>query len=64
MNTTKYTESEINWALEKLKEKHPEKATKEQAIKLLDTMGEFTNIVVDKIDKDKKSGKLKPKLQN
>jgi hypothetical protein len=64
MSITKYTEDEINWAIEELKKKHPEKAIREQAIKLLDTMRGFTNIVVDRIEKDKKSGKLKAKPQN
>jgi hypothetical protein len=60
MSDSKYTEKEINWALNKLKEKHPERANREQAIKLLDSLGDFTGIVVNKIVEDKKSGKLKP----
>jgi len=59
MSDSKYTEKEINWALNKLKEKHPERANREQAIKLLDSLGSLAGIVVDKIEEDKKSGKLK-----
>ena len=59
MSDTKYTEEEINRAIEELKKKRPERANREQAIKLLDTMKGLTGIVVKKIDKDKKSGKLK-----
>lgn len=59
MSETKYTEKEIEWAMEELKKKHPERANREQAIKLLDTMQDLTGIVVKKVEKDKKSGKLK-----
>ncbi len=62
MNDTKYTEEEINRAIEELKKKHPERANREQAIKLLGTMQSLTGIVVKKIEKDKKSGKLKSTL--
>ncbi len=61
MSDTKYTEDQIEWALNELRKKHPERATREQAIKLLDTFGELGNFVVDKIKKDKSSGKLKLK---
>lgn len=54
MNNTKYTEKEIEWAINELKKKHPERATREQAISLLDTLKELPKIVVDKIKKDKK----------
>lgn len=64
MNDTKYTENEINRAIEELKKKHPEKATREQAISLLDQLKELPGFVVNKIEKDKKSGKLKSELQN
>ncbi len=64
MSENKYTEKEIEWALSELKKKHPERANREQAIKLLDTMKGFTNIVVEKLKKDKKSGKIKEKLLN
>ncbi len=62
MNDSKYTEKEIEWAVEELKKKHPERANREQAIKLLDTLKGLTNIVVGKIERDKKSGKLKSKF--
>lgn len=63
MSETKYTEKEIEWAIEELKKKHPEKATRVQAISLLDKLKELPSFVVNKIEKDKKSGKLKSKLQ-
>lgn len=62
MTNIKYTEEEINWAIEELKKKHPERANREQAIKLLDTMQDLTGIMVKKIKKDKKSGKLESTL--
>lgn len=55
MTNTKYTEEEIEWAIEELKKKHPERANREQAISLLDTLKELPKIVVDKIKKDKKT---------
>lgn len=62
MSDIKYTEKEIEWAIEELKKKHPERANREQAIKLLDTMKGLTEIVVKKVEKDKQSGKLKSTL--
>lgn len=62
MNETKYTEKEIEWAINELKKKHPERANREQAIELLDTMKGLTEIVVEKVEKDKKSSKLKSTL--
>ena len=56
---TKYTEKEIEWAINELKKKHPERANRKQAISLLDTLKDLPKIVVEKIEKDKKSGKLK-----
>lgn len=64
MTKRNYTEEEINWALGELKKKHPERANREQAVKLLDTFGEFNKIVVEKIDHDKKSGKIKLKSKS
>lgn len=61
MSKLKYTKEEIEWAINELKKKHPEKATVEQAIKLLDTMQDFVGIPINEIKKDKKSGKLKSK---
>jgi hypothetical protein len=54
MSNTKYTEEQIKWATDELKKKHPERANREQAISLLDTLKELPKIVVDKIKKDKK----------
>lgn len=56
-----YTEEQINWALEELRKKGAKNATREHAINLLNTFKEFGNLVTDKIEKDKKSGKLKKK---
>lgn len=64
MSNEKYTEKEIQWAIQELKKKHPERADREHAIKLLDTMKGFSSMVVKRIKEDKKSGKLKKKLQN
>lgn len=61
---SKYTEKEIEWAIEELKKKHPERATREQAISLLDTLKGLPRFVVEKITKDKKSGKLKSPIEN
>ena len=62
MSDTKYTEKEIEWAINELKKTHPKRATGDQAISLLDTLKNLPKIVVEKIDKDKKSGDLKSKL--
>lgn len=53
MNDTKYTEKEIEWAINELKKKHPERATQEQAISLLKALKGLSKIVVEKITKDK-----------
>jgi len=57
----KYTEEQINWAFEELRKKGIENPTRERAIKLLDTFKEFGDVVIGKVDKDEKSGKLKKK---
>jgi hypothetical protein len=62
MTNSNYTEDEINWALEELRKKGVKDPTREHAIKLLDTFKEFGSMVVGEIDKDKKSGKLKSKI--
>lgn len=59
MSDTKYTKEEIEWAQEKLKEKAPKRATRENAIKLLDQFKEFGKVVIDKMEEDKESGILK-----
>lgn len=53
--SNKYTEKEIEWAINELKKKHPERATHEQAISLLNTLKGLPKIVVEKIKKDKKA---------
>ena len=58
-NMTNYTEEQINWALEELRKKGVNNPTQEQAIKLLDTFKDFSKMVVGKINKDKRDGKLK-----
>lgn len=56
-----YTELEITWALGELRKKGVKNATREHAINLLNTFKEFGTMVTGKIEKDKKSGKLKKK---
>lgn len=58
MTDTKYTEGEITWAIGELKKKHPERANREQAIKLLDSFKEFSGIIANTLKKDKRSGKI------
>lgn len=64
MDDTKYTEDDIKWAINELKKKHPERATREQAIKFLDTFGKLGKNIVNLIKEDTKSGKLKSKPKN
>lgn len=52
-----YSEEEIQKALEKIREKHPEKATREQAINLLETAEEFSTMFLDKLTKKGKHKK-------
>ncbi len=59
MSDSKYTEKEINWAINELKKKYPERANPEMAIKYLDTLGGLFSIPIKKISEDKKSGKIK-----
>ena len=58
MSDTKYTEDEIQWAIGELKKKHPDRANREQAISLLDSLGDLPKFMIEKIAKDKKFGKL------
>ena len=58
MSKAKYTEEEIQWAIEKLMEKNLKQATREGAIELLDTRQEFFSLPKKKIEEDEKSGKL------
>lgn len=62
-NMTKYTEEQINWAIEQLRNKGVKELTRERAIKLLETFDDFEDMVKGKIEKDKKSGKLKSKAE-
>ena len=64
MNKPNYSEEQIHWALEELRKKGVTELTRERAVKLLDTFKEFEKIVASKIDKDKKSGKLKTKEED
>ncbi len=64
MATSKYTEKEIEWAINELQKKHPERANREQAIKFLDSLGELGSFIVNTIEEDKKSGNLKQKPKN
>lgn len=64
MSDTKYSEKDIQWAINELKKKHPERANREQAIKFLDTYRRLAGIPVNIMEEDKKSGKLKKKPQN
>lgn len=59
MADIKYTEKEIEWAINEIKKKHPERANREQAISYLDTLKNLLRIPLEQIEKDKKSGKLK-----
>jgi len=64
MSNNKYSEQEIEYAINELKKKHPERATREQAIRLLDTFKSFGELVKEKIAQDKKSGKINEKKMN
>ena len=55
----KPTEEEIQKVIEMLKESDPEKATRENAIKTIEGMKTMAGMVVDRIDDDMKSGKVK-----
>lgn len=54
---TKYSEKDIQKAIRYLKTKQPKKATREQAIKLLDKMQGFAESFVVTVDKLKKKTK-------
>lgn len=59
MSNTNYTKKEIEWAINELKKKHPERASREQAVSLLNTLKGLPKFVVEKITRDKKPRKLK-----
>jgi hypothetical protein len=52
------TEAEIQRVLELLKKSHPDKATREYAIKTIEGMKKFASVVVDRIEEDMESGRL------
>jgi len=57
--TKKITEQEIQKVLKMLEESDPKKATRENAIKTIQGMKQMAGMVVDKIDEDLKTGKVK-----
>ncbi len=57
--TKKITEEEIQKVLKMLEESNPKKATRENAIKTIVGMRKMAVMVVDKIDEDLKTGKVK-----
>jgi len=56
---TQIPENEIQKVLKMLRESNPEKATRENAIKTIQGMKNMAGMVVDKIDEDLKTGKVK-----
>lgn len=56
---TQIPEEEIQKVLKMLRESNPEKATRENAIKTIQGMKNMAGMVVDKIDEDLKTGKVK-----
>lgn len=56
---TQIPEEEIQKVLKMLRESNPEKATRENAIKTIQGMKTMASIVVDKIDDDLQTGKVK-----
>lgn len=53
------TEEDIQKVLKMLRETQPEKATREYAIKTIKNMKSMASMMVDRIDEDLKSGKVK-----
>lgn len=53
------TEEEIQKVIKMLEESNPEKATRENALKVIEGMKTMAGTVVDRIDDDLKSGKVK-----
>ena len=52
------TEEDIQTVLKMLQETQPEKATRADAIKTIESMKSVANMLVDKVDEDLKSGKV------
>lgn len=55
----KYTEEQIQQALNQIRKKRPEHATREQAINFLDTLDNFSELFVDTAKKQFKKKKTK-----
>ena len=55
--TKQHSEEEIQHAIEILKKKRPEHANREQAINLLDTFENFSEVFVEKAQKQQKKKK-------
>ncbi|MCB9826717.1 hypothetical protein H6804_00365 [Candidatus Nomurabacteria bacterium] len=53
------TEEEIQKVIKMLEESNPEKATRENALKVIEGIKTMAGTVVDRIDDDLKSGKVK-----
>ena len=52
------TEEDIQTVLKMLQETQPEKATRQEAIKTIESMKSVAKIIVDKVSEDLKSGKV------
>lgn len=57
--TKKITEAEIQKVMKMLEESDPKKATRENAIKVIQGMKQMAGTVVDRIDEDLKTGRVK-----
>lgn len=57
--TKKITEEEIQKVLKMLEGSDPKKATRENAIKTIQGMKQMAGMVVDRIDEDLKTGKVR-----
>lgn len=55
----KPTEEEIQKVIKMLEESNPEKATRENALKVIEGMKTMAGTVVDRIEDDLKTGKVK-----
>jgi hypothetical protein len=54
----KITEAEIEKVIKMLEESDPSKATRENAIKVIESMKQMAGSVIDRIDEDLKTGKV------
>jgi hypothetical protein len=57
--STNISEEEIQKALTMLEKENPEKATRENAIKAAEGLKQMASLLLDRVDEDLKSGKLK-----